>query len=213
MSYSLDTADNPNEVIGASLISNDPVSTCLLEPGNVTSISVSAHDWHVGNSSYSKQGSRNEGNLIRVKKCQENDINPAKLLSVGLLNCRSVNNKTMSVKDFIVDNDFDLFCITESFLEPDPTFIDNFRNNDVLPTDTCKHKHIIRELVPSGYKLLHFPMFSLGGGNAMIYKSSLQIKPQSVCTNILSFEYMEVLLKSCGEWIRLVLVYRSPPSD
>ena len=120
-------------------------------------------------------------------------------MSVALLNCRSINNKTMKIKDFIVDNDFDLFLINESHIVPDQVFIDNF-DNDIYPTDTCKDRHIIKTLLPAGYKITHLPRIFAGGGNAMIYKKGLNLKTQKVCTKNRSFEYMEVLVKSCGKW-------------
>ena len=43
---------------------------------------------------------------------------PLKLCSFGPLNCRSVCNKYLSIKDYVVDEDFDIFAITETWLNP-----------------------------------------------------------------------------------------------
>ena len=39
----------------------------------------------------------------------------------GLLNCRSVCNKSIILKDYIVERNFDLFAITETWLRPGET--------------------------------------------------------------------------------------------
>ena len=41
-----------------------------------------------------------------------------KLCSFGLLNCRSLCNKYLSIKDYVVDKDFDIFAIPETWLNP-----------------------------------------------------------------------------------------------
>jgi len=58
-----------------------------------------------------------------------------------LLNARSVCNKTLVIKDFVVDHavDFDLLCITETWL--------HLKGDDVT----------IGLLCPSGYRFVHTP--------------------------------------------------------
>ena len=43
-------------------------------------------------------------------------LSAPKFCLFGLLNCRSVRNKYLSIKDYVVDKDFDIFAITETWL-------------------------------------------------------------------------------------------------
>ena len=98
------------------------------------------------------------------------------MIEVGLLNCRSVVNKALKIKDHIVDNDFDVFAINESWLS---SSLDDPDSKEVtLPGKSCKDKHVIKSLVPTGYKFLHLPRNGRGGGNTIIYKECIDIKPQ-----------------------------------
>ena len=57
----------------------------------------------------------------------------------------------------------------------------------------------------------HTPRPGRGGGIGFIFKNTLDIKLQST-TYFKSFEYIECLLKSDGSWIRMIVLYRPPPS-
>ena len=49
----------------------------------------------------------------------------------GLLNCRSVCNKAIILKDLIVEKNFDLFAITETWLRPGD--VDRVAIGDLVP--------------------------------------------------------------------------------
>jgi hypothetical protein len=51
-------------------------------------------------------------------------------LGYGLLNARSINNKTDSVIDFILEHKLDILSITETWLQSD----DSFTTNHVTPS-------------------------------------------------------------------------------
>jgi hypothetical protein len=40
------------------------------------------------------------------------------MIDVCLLNVRSINNKALIIKDFVVDNDIDILALTETWLNP-----------------------------------------------------------------------------------------------
>ena len=91
-------------------------------------------------------------------------------LNVCHLNSRSVRNKVLSLKDYTVDRDIDLFALTETWLEPGD-------NDGVL----------FEELTPTGYKFLHNPRSSgRGGGVGLLFKRTLRIK-QEETVNVKSF--------------------------
>ena len=94
-----------------------------------------------------------------------------------------------------MDNDIDLLGINETWLDP----------GDV-------HKHVTKDIKPTGYNFVHTPRVGRGGGNAIVFKNSFDLKLQS-SLDFKSFEYMECLLKSNGSWLRIVVVYRPPPSS
>ena len=65
-------------------------------------------------------------------------------LNYGVLNARSINNKTNAVVDFILEHELDILCITEIWLQAD----DNFTANSV---------------VPSGYSIISNPRLNKHG--------------------------------------------------
>ena len=65
-------------------------------------------------------------------------LSAPKLCLFGLLNCRLVRNKYLSIKDYVLDKDFDIFAITETWL--------NTRDYD---------NFAIGSLIPNGYRFLH----------------------------------------------------------
>jgi hypothetical protein len=51
-------------------------------------------------------------------------------LNYGLLNARSINNKTETVVEFILEHKLDILCITETWLQSD----DSFTSMNVTPS-------------------------------------------------------------------------------
>ena len=112
-----------------------------------------------------------------------------------VLNTRSVKNKTDKIKDYVVDNNADITAITETWLSSGSA--------DKVP---------IGDLCPTGYLFPNEPRKGRrGGGVGLLHKSALPIKSQPV-TPFKSFEYAEYLLKSTVSQIRIIVVYRPPPS-
>ena len=116
-----------------------------------------------------------------------------KLLNISLWNARSVRHKTIQIIDNILDNDTDIFVITETWLaERDPV--------------------VIGEITPEGYSFFNFcRKVDEHGGIGIVYKSNLNIQSAPIDIETLSFEYASVTIKTLG--VRLISVYRPPPSD
>ena len=138
----------------------------------------------------------NHNNLIRPNLSIS--CNHGKTLQLGLLNARSVRNKSLSIADLIIDRKLDILAITETWLKGDIT--DNV---------------IVGELVPSGYSILSVPRTDrVGGGVALIFRENLvvKLKPSS---QFESFEYMEVELRvsASAPMIRAVLIYSPKPKS
>ena len=141
--------------------------------------------------------SRNLNNLISINRLPFQPSKPStKLLQFCVLNARSINNKTLHIKDYVVDNKIDILAITETWLKSD---------------DDCYFT--IRDICPQDYVFNHIPRTTgTGGGVGLLFKKNLKIKKLQTRT-FRSFELMEVLLHTRSLTTRIVVVYRPPPSS
>ncbi len=136
---------------------------------------------------------QNSNNLVSIPVIDEKPTQKEQL-NVCYFNAQSVKNKCDSIKDYIVDHDYDILAITETWLRTD--------------TDDI----VTQSIIPSGYNIKHVPRASgRGGGVAVIYKQSIPVTLISNC-EYKTFEHIECLLKIQGAHLRLVTVYRPPPS-
>ncbi len=82
-------------------------------------------------------------------------------------------------------------------------------------TETCMNENdsvVTGELLPQGYSYLNFPRKGdEHGGIGIIYKNNLNIQNAPTGIDTPSFEHASVVIKKLG--IRLIPVYRPPPSD
>ena len=111
-----------------------------------------------------------------------------------LLNCRSINKKELQIRDYILDNDIDCICLTETWLQ-----------NEL--SDFSKG-----QITPQGYSFLHKPRVSgKGGGVALISKENTKPK-QFFLQDKLTFEciHAQVTLQNAS-W-QIFVVYRPPPN-
>ena len=116
--------------------------------------------------------------------------------SFGLINCRSVCNKTLVVKDLVVDKDIDILGIPETWLH----------GNDL-------DNPVLAELVPNGYSFGHSARHdSRGGGVGLMFRKSLNVK-FPVAESYNSFEMVNAEIKLAGKSINLYVIYRPPPSS
>jgi exonuclease III len=106
----------------------------------------------------------------------------------------SLYNKTLAIKDYLVDHDIDILAVTESWLSPGD-----------------EDKLTIGELVPTGYSFEHVARGSHGGGVGLLHKTGLKFKSETSAV-YKSFEFMETTLVHEGEHLRLIVLYRPPPS-
>ncbi len=120
-------------------------------------------------------------------------------LRIGIWNAESVRHKENQVKDYILDNNLDIFIILESWLHKDelPSTI------DILP---CVQ----------GYKLHQLPRpdrkNSSGGGMLCIFRENIEIlKLPTIKMKVL--EVMDLKLVTKNRVTRLVSVYRPPRTE
>ena len=140
--------------------------------------------------------SRSMNNLIKVPMCKNTSVHntgEVGCLKFSTLNARSIRDKTLIIKDFVVDYDVDIAAITETWL----------RYNDDL---------IIRELRPTGYKLVHNPRISdTGAGVGFLYKENIGIEHVTYHGEFRSFGCLDVTFVSLNH-IRSLVIYRPPCS-
>ena len=141
--------------------------------------------------------SRSMNNLIRIptyKNTPFHTTGEIGSLKFSTLNARSIRNKTLIIKDFVVDYDVDIAAITETWLRD---------NGDDL---------IIRELCPTGYKLVHKPRISCtGGGVGFLYKENIGFEHITYHSEFRYFECLDVTFASSNS-IRTLVIYRPPCS-
>ena len=126
-------------------------------------------------------------------------VNERHNINVCYLSTRSVKNKTLSIADYITTHDYDIMCITESWLGSD---ID---------------ANCIKEMVPLGYDFHHVPRNNgrTCGGVRIIFKTGLSmtlLSSSSTDTDTSHFEYIDCRTEYQGSTIRFIVVYRPPTS-
>jgi hypothetical protein len=116
-------------------------------------------------------------------------------LKMALLNARSVCNKTITIRDLITDHNLDMLALTETWI------------------NSITEKQISADLTPEGYSIVtKIRPSGRGGGVALIYRSSLVCNPVKSHFISSAFECMEVTLINGSKSVRIVVVYRPPPS-
>ena len=135
-------------------------------------------------------------NLVNIELQKDSTV--SQHLQLTLFNTRSIDNKAMYLKDFVVDHEIDLLALTETWLDS----MDNQTPNT------------INELCPSGYTLIHVPWLSdtHGGGVGLLYNKCCKMEQQQHVPRYSSFKYMETLLRSPTTVLRIDILYRPPPS-
>jgi hypothetical protein len=133
-----------------------------------------------------------------LKQEPENELNG---LSLGLLNCRSLNNKCEAVKRLIIDEHLDVVALTETWLR-----------------DECD-SHLIVSSIPPGYNALRCDRIGKkGGGVALLFSPALRARNLTdINVTFKSFEILFTELasatstaKSCK--LRIAIIYRPPCS-
>ena len=111
-------------------------------------------------------------------------------ISLALLNCRSLSNKSPIILELLLDNNIDLLFLCETWQQP----LDFYALN---------------QATPSNYRYIAKPRLSgRGGGLAVIYKKSTSITELNLnLPSISSFEYLALSLPNS---ITAILIYRPP---
>ena len=136
-----------------------------------------------------------------VKQSFDHSVTVRKSLlgvKLGVMNCQSIGGKLDFVFDHVKEYQLDVVALTETWLS----------NED------CKNKHVIDQCVAHGYTLHHTPRTSgrRGGGVGILVNNQVTFRQIHVSPQITSFELMEAVLTICSISLRLIVIYRMPPS-
>ena len=101
----------------------------------------------------------NRDNLIKIYFSNQNYHNG---LNIASFNARSVKNKTLFLCDFVIENEIDILCITESWLQE-------------------QELSIAKEIAPEGFSVKNAPRQNGWSGVILIiYKSNFKIQFQKI---------------------------------
>ena len=120
-------------------------------------------------------------------------------VKLGVMNARSVANKLDYVFDHIIDNNLDIVALTETWLS----------NEEV------NNRRVVMECSTHGFTLHHVPRNSgrTGGGVDVLINDRVKLLTRlEPINNAVSFESMEIIITIVSISIRLVVIYRMPPS-
>ncbi|EDO35900.1 predicted protein, partial [Nematostella vectensis] len=97
---------------------------------------------------------------------------------------------------FVVEHDIDFLAITEAWLQSDIS-------NQITVNNIC----------PTGFLIHHVPRAGArGGGVALLHKSQFKLTRLSVDANYTSFEFTDCIITHSSTRLRMIVVYRTPPS-
>jgi len=111
-----------------------------------------------------------------------------------MLNCQSVCNKPTTVHGHTIEHNLDLVALTETWLD-----------------GSEKDQKVIGDFSPPGYQFVQAPRKTTGGGIGLLHRSNIKIGTKTL-VKASSFEHMEIILKSWSPEVRIIILYRPPPS-
>ena len=114
-----------------------------------------------------------------------------KVFNIGLLNCRSIGNKSAALVECIVSRSMDLFVTVETWYQP--------------------HDASIVCTTPSGFSCIDVPRQTAntgkkGSGGIAFYKSSIRATILTINTEIRTFQFVCVKILVKGGMIIITLI-------
>ena len=104
----------------------------------------------------------NRQNLINIRCSNQKLQSGFKAIEFCLMNTRSINKKELAIKDYAVENNVDIFALTETWLHDN----ENYGNNNFSIAEVC----------PTGYSFYHVPRKnSRGGGVGLLLKKHMKV--------------------------------------
>ena len=140
----------------------------------------------------------NRPNLINIRCSNQRLQSGFKPIEFCLMNTRSINKKELAIKDYAVENNVDIFALTETWLHDN----ENYGNNSFSIAEICH----------TGYSFYHVPWKnSRGGGVGLLLKKHMKVTKQTQ-RKFSSFEYLDIVTTCSTGSTRIVIIYRPPLS-
>ena len=142
--------------------------------------------------------------MVNLKKIVlDQTINKMHHFKVTYWNARSVCNKTVSLYEYLSNNNCELLILTETWLhKSSPDFDEN--------------KVTLSKLLPNGFKIKHCSRSDgrTGGGVAIVFSDQLSAKVQNCFSRnkFKQFEFMSTMINFRNACFCITVVYRPPPS-
>ena len=140
-----------------------------------------------------KQIGSDASNLITVPITPYNGT-AVQNVSICLINCQSICNKSDEISDVVKDMDLDALVITETWL-----------------TGNVSDQKIVGDVTPAGYSFHHAArIHKKGGGVGILLRDSLKCETH-LRFQAKSFENYQLTFISGGISVRVAIIYRLHP--
>ena len=139
-----------------------------------------------------------KGSLIYIQPTQSTKSTTVGS-SLGLWNARSLNGKSAILSDCILSKKIDIMVLTETW----------FKGNDRDVITIAEINNILPD-----HQLIHRPRSGAcrGGGVCVMLRKGLKVMQNTSQLQFASFESLDVTISSGNTPLRLIVVYRPPPS-
>ncbi len=140
----------------------------------------------------------NCASLTKFKVTPRPHQSQTKTILCALLNVCSIGDteKAECIKDFITSNELDLLCLTETWLLGDQSDIQR-----------------IAEITPVGYAFHHCPRRGQHSGGVGVLVHKPLVAKINKPSKYVSFEHIDLEVTIAKSHLRLVTIYRPPPSS
>ena len=116
-------------------------------------------------------------------------------INLGMWNAHSMKNKSASICEMIFMNKLDVLTITETCLNQ----------------DGAHHLSILLDTL-NDYQYVNLPRPSRGGGIAVLLRKGFEVGTNEHGLQYSSFEHLDLTIKIFDQTIRLITIYRPPPT-
>ena len=131
---------------------------------------------------------------------EDQQPNPDSSIKLGVVNCLSLRSRLDYLLDHTTEHDIGIMALTETWLS----------------NDLSRNKSVVDECASHGYSLHHSPRDNghRGGGVGVLISDRMNSTIRHIpgSAKIASFEYMELVIAIGSVSLRLVVIYRMPPS-
>ena len=139
---------------------------------------------------------RNPGNLTKINNTRSQEETAANKNKLPLWNAQSLPKKSASVCDIIVSNKLDIFSVTETWLASN--------GNHTSLAEILNSR--------TDFKVIQAPRENAKGGGVALFFRKVLNTVKNASPKFTSFENLDFTISYAKFKVRLVIIYRPPPS-